>query len=82
MIRRDRNHPSVLWSIGNEIPGRVHYGWEIAKRLIEICHREDPTRLVTSACDNIKADYNRTTDEFIRTLDVGSKLCKSLAYTC
>jgi len=72
MIRRDRNHPSVvLWSIGNEIPEQGSPdGWQIAKRLQDICHQEDPTRLVTSACDNIKADNNRTTDKFIKTLDV------------
>lgn len=72
MVRRDRNHPSVvLWSIGNEIPDQAHQdGWKAAKRLQDICHSEDPTRLVTSACDNIKADENKTTDEFIRTLDV------------
>lgn len=72
MVRRDRNHPGiVLWSIGNEIPDQAHPdGWQSARRLQEVCHREDPTRLVTSACDNIKADQNRTTDEFIRTLDV------------
>jgi beta-galactosidase len=61
MIDRDRNHPSiVLWSIGNEIregaenlPG----AGPMAERLAKICHDEDPTRLVTSACPNPVADW-------------------------
>ncbi len=51
MLRRDRNHPSVvMWSIGNEIPeqGRED-GWKIAKRLTDICRQEDPTRPTTAA---------------------------------
>lgn len=54
MLRRDRNHPSVvLWSIGNEVPeqGRAD-GWKTAKFLTDICHQEDPTRLVTSGFNN------------------------------
>lgn len=50
MIRRDRNHPSVImWSIGNEVreQGKVE-GAEIARWLTEICHREDPTRPTTA----------------------------------
>lgn len=43
MVRRDRNHPSVvIYSTGNETRG------EVAKDLVRICHEEDPTRLVTS----------------------------------
>ncbi len=54
MIERDRNHPSIiLYSIGNEIieghKGRPEAG-PLAVRLVAICHREDPTRPVTSAC--------------------------------
>ena len=53
MLRRDRNHPSVvLYSIGNEIPNQLDYdGAKIARKLVAICHEEDPTRPATSACD-------------------------------
>jgi len=69
MIRRDRNHPSVImYSIGNEIPNqRTPDGVQIAKRLQEICHDEDPTRLVTSACDFVE-DAN--SNGFLSALDI------------
>src|SRR5437763_15424757 len=53
MIRRDRNHPSIiLWSIGNEVPEQHRpNGWETAKFLTGIAHQEDPTRPTTSAFD-------------------------------
>ena len=43
MIHRDRNHPSIiLWSIGNEIPEQDDANaYEMAKRLVDICHKED-----------------------------------------
>lgn len=49
MIKRDRNHPSVImWSIGNEIleQGRKD-GWKLTKHLNDICHDEDDTRPTT-----------------------------------
>jgi beta-galactosidase len=51
MVRRDRNHPSIiLWSIGNEIPEQKSPdGWKEAKRLTDFFHDEDPTRPTTSA---------------------------------
>lgn len=52
MIKRDRNHPSVImWSIGNEIPEQTDAknGRKLAKFLHNICHSEDPTRPTTSA---------------------------------
>jgi len=46
-IRRDRNHPSIfLWSVGNETYG------DIAPRLVQTCHEEDSTRLVTTSWSN------------------------------
>ena len=52
MIRRDRNHPSViLWSVGNEEWG-IEWndaGTRIASAMCSYCHRFDPTRKVTVA---------------------------------
>jgi len=57
MIRRDRNHPSVImWSIGNEIREQdMPQGKAIAHELTAICHREDPTRLTTAGFNNHNA---------------------------
>ena len=69
LIRRDRNHPSViLWSIGNEV-GEQGYAdkWYIGQWLSDICRREDPTRPTTSGNDNLWAasqDYTRTVDVY------------------
>ena len=52
MIRRDRNHPSViLWSVGNEEWGIEwkETGTRIAASMREYCHRFDPTRPMTVA---------------------------------
>ncbi|MBN2028850.1 DUF4982 domain-containing protein, partial [bacterium] len=69
MIRRDRNHPSIiLWSIGNEIPEQDNdNAYEMAKRLVDICHREDPTRPVTSGCNTPEAAVQ---SGFSKPLDV------------
>lgn len=54
MIKRDRNHPSVvMWSIGNEIrEQRNKKGAKVAQHLVDICHDEDPTRPVTAGFNN------------------------------
>ncbi|MBW7453301.1 glycoside hydrolase family 2 TIM barrel-domain containing protein [Paenibacillus sepulcri] len=72
MLHRDRNHPSIiLWSVGNEIPEQSQsVGPEILKKLIEVCRREDATRPVTLACDNISADINAAAESFFELLDV------------
>ena len=75
-VRRDRNHPAVLlWSAGNEIGEQAAAnGVEMVKRLVDIFHREDPTRPVTMGCDSIAANLTGrevgTPPEFLAVLDV------------
>jgi len=61
-IRRDRNHPSiVLYSVGNEIHDtpKPQLAKAILKKLVDICHENDPTRPVTQALfrPNVSGDY-------------------------
>lgn len=55
MLRQYRNNPSVvMWSVGNEVPTQCSAeGYQVAKFLRDICHREDPTRPVTCGMDQV-----------------------------
>jgi beta-galactosidase len=68
MIRRDRNHPSVIaWSIGNEIPEQTRAeGWKLSAHLAGIARSEDRTRPVTAAFNHVVSGYNG----FETTVDV------------
>ena len=68
LIRRDRNHPSViLWSIGNECGEQGDSTkWWIPRMLTDICHREDPTRPTSAGNDNPWA----ASQGYAKTIDV------------
>ena len=72
MVERDRNHPSVvMWSIGNEVREQsISEGWEYARMLAGLCHGLDPTRPITQACDQMKAEPYPATEVFLNELDI------------
>ncbi|BAX78488.1 beta-galactosidase GalB [Labilibaculum antarcticum] len=67
MIKRDRNHPSVImWSIGNEILEQSRKdGWKIAKELTEICHEEDSTRPTTAGFNYYPAPFTNQLAKYV-----------------
>jgi beta-galactosidase len=75
MVRRDRNHPSVvIWSIGNEIPDQFR-AEATAKMLREAVLSHDSTRPITQAiCSdwgNVLRNWDRLSDIAFRHLDIG-----------
>ena len=76
MILRDRNHPSIImWSIGNEIPGRITTeGQAVAARLRGTILALDATRPLTAAIPSWD-DYSHSWDDdnnlAFKSLDVG-----------
>ena len=68
LVRRDRNHPSVIaWSSGNEVGEQGNAaGAAISQRLTDIFHAEDPTRPVGSGNNYTEAGYNG----FEKTVDI------------
>jgi beta-galactosidase len=63
LIRRDRNHPSViLWSLGNELIEQWRAdgvtGWQLAAPLVGIARQEDRTRPTTAALNNPVCGFN------------------------
>jgi beta-galactosidase len=76
MVRRDRNHPSVVaWSIGNEVNERDgrSAGAQIARSLAEAVRQLDPTRPITSAICDVwdMARGWEATDPVFAALDIG-----------
>jgi beta-galactosidase len=69
LIHRDRNHPSIIiWSVGNEMEEQKSKDAEqTAGHLVDIFHREDPTRPVTSGCNSPDAAIK---NRFAASLDV------------
>ena len=60
-----------MWSVGNEIREQTRTnGADVLRPLVETCHKEDPTRPVTSACDNVFTDTAGATPEFLNGLDI------------
>jgi beta-galactosidase len=69
LIRHYRNNPSVvMWCIGNEVPDQAKpNGVKLARRLQDVCHREDPTRPVTQGLDHGSTVIN---NNFAAIMDV------------
>jgi beta-galactosidase len=74
MVRRDRNHPSVImWSIGNEIPEQFKPG-EVGMRLRKAVLAHDSTRPITQAISTdwgaVIRNWDKLSDAAFQHLDV------------
>ena len=58
LVLNHRNHPSIImWSVGNEIPEQWKpEGVKRYKDLIALCHKYDPSRMVTCGMDQPDGD--------------------------
>ncbi|WP_139059131.1 beta-galactosidase GalB [Polaribacter reichenbachii] len=67
MIKRDCNHPSVImWSIGNEILEQSKKdGWQITKKLNDICHDEDNSRPTTVGFNYYPAPFKNNLAQYV-----------------
>lgn len=75
MVRRDRNHPSVImWSLGNEIleQGKKD-GWKIAKMLNDIVKEEDLTRPTTAGFNNYPGSVKNKLAHYIDIVGLNYK---------
>jgi len=72
MVKRDRNHPSVImWSIGNEINERVEdEGLEITQQLCDAVRSLDPTRPNTEAICEFWERSNRSWPDSARAFEL------------
>ena len=60
-----------MWSIGNEVREQsIPDGWKYARMLAGLCHSLDPTRPITQACDQMKAEPFPATEAFLSELDI------------
>ena len=71
IIKRDRNHPSVIaWSIGNEIRERVDsLGYATRKQLKSTVQKLDRTRFITEGV-NRTPKWNKRTPKAFAELDI------------
>ena len=76
MVRRDRNHPSVvMWSVGNEVSNQGKPEFiEQLKSLVDLTHKVDPTRPITCALKPAKVTSReknaKTVTAIARMMDV------------
>lgn len=69
LIRRDRNHPSVIaWSTGNETAEQWYpETYDVSRELTDLVHREDPSRPATFGSNywlSASNDFRHTVDIF------------------
>nr|WP_281397076.1 sugar-binding domain-containing protein [Sphingobium boeckii] len=82
IVRSMRNHASiVMWSIGNEIPGRDKpAGIELQWQLANAVHRLDPTRAVTAAIHGFAGHVATTSEKASRAGAAGTTDRTSTAF--